>query len=876
MEPTIQEVVGEIRLELLGGLRAIVGSTTITRFRTHRSAVLVAYIALHPSRLHSREELGEMLWPDEDPERQRSRLRYELSVLRAALAQDPFRADGNATLALAAGVVSDVSRFEAELKEAQRSQTPQERVIPLRQAVALYQGDLLPGYYEEWAVSERERLAEMCFDALTRLIQDLETLEQRDEARAVRRRAASRFPEREWPAPPASPATRPLYVPDPLGNRFFGRDAEIERLHQWLDNRARLITITGMGGMGKTRLMMEAARERDSLLISLSEASKAEQLYEALASALKVTLQSANAPRVAVLRALQARPGLLLLLDNLEQILPAVAPLLQEILQTCPNICCIATSRRPLRLSEERILPLDSLSVAPATALLLDRARQTRPDFARNPRGEALAGEIAALVEGLPLAIELAAARAITLGPAQMRDQLKAHAQLNFLKRIRPGIEARHRGLDTVLEWSVNLLTPEHRRTLGMISVFHNGFSLEAAEAICGEKPSALDALDDLQLNSLLGVSFDEEEEARYELRGVVREYAAELLTPKERDTARDKHHQFFLKTAQSIAARLASPDWSAGRLLLQRESENLRFAQRYAIEKKRRDTLPLFFDALASAWLESGRRDDSFQLIEALEPLLEGEPPSPRLARLLGVQAADARRRGEPERAWRYWQRRLEVARSLGADSDIANTLFELVGQAIDQKDFTNARAYLQECEKMYAEKEKGSVALTFLILQARLASGEGDAATALRFADEARMLLSTHAAPSGETIFALFYLPQIYRAMESGERTEASLREGIVAARTHDYVFMLGVLSLELARLRRKQGRYQEAGNAYRVAADIHSELESRLKTESAAEMERFRVETPALSAAEVETVLSAVPWRTRAETLLVENRG
>lgn len=859
-----------MRLELLGGLRAVEGENIVSKFRTHRSGMLLAYVALHPKQDHSRDALGELLWPDENSDKQRTRLRYELSVLRAVLGRDPFRADGNATLTLAPDVSCDVSDFKAEQLEAIRAGTPEKRLPHLRKAVALCRGDLLPGVYESWATEEQERFREAHCDVLTRLILDLEALGQYEEARAIRRDAAARFPENPLPPPPATVA--PGYLGTPVKTPFFGRKAEIQFVREWLQRpgAARILTLTGMGGIGKTRLMAEAARDAEAIFVPLAEATRANQLWGAIAAALNLSLTAGVSPRMAIFRAMRERGKTVLLLDNLEQLFPDIAPLIQEMLDVCPAVRCLASSRRPLRIAAEREFPMDSLPDDAATALFLERARRARPDFASTERGRMLAREIAHLLEGVPLSLELAAARATVLGPAQIREAL--NEKLTFLVQIRHGTDKRHNSLRAALEWSVALLAPERRRTLGQIAVFRDGFTLPAAQIVCGNDPPALDALEDLILHSLLGVAFDANEESRYVLRGVIRDYAEELSTPDERAEAQENHHRFFAQIAQRLHERIRAQDEATGLRLLHTERENLRAAQFFAIEHERSDTLPVFFDGLAAFWLHIGNREDSLRLMDAVEPILQSGPPSARLTQLYGVRGADARRRGDLEVAWRCWQDRLALARALRNVAEEAAALIELVAQAIDQRDFTAARELLAECRESIKREGGPDRRMTLLILEARLALGEGDAARALELADAARTLREAGHA-GGDRLYALHYLPLIYCGAEGGERAEASLREGIAAARSMNTPFSLGVLALELARLREKQGRRQEAGDAYRVAAGIHAELESRLQNESRDELARFRAGAPALHDVAGDNIgdeTALAGWRTLAESL------
>ncbi|WP_395138130.1 BTAD domain-containing putative transcriptional regulator, partial [Armatimonas sp.] len=360
-------------IELFGGPRAVCGDVSVSRFRTRRGGLLLAMLAARPERVHSREELGELLWPEEDPQKQNPRLRDELSKLKADLGEDILE-KSNSGVKVRPSITSDVARFDDYLLTAVRASTPEQRLPSLRAAAALYKGDLLPGFYEDWVQTERERLKAGCFTVLTRLALDLETVGHTDEAQLLRRELASRFPEQALPpAPTMAPPGYPLGAGAGGGvfleglDGYYGREADVLALREWASKPPkgeRVLTLTGPGGMGKTRLTKQALP--NALFVPLAEVSDAKSgFFEAIHAALALPKGDAP-PREQIVYALRQQEAPLLVLDNFEQILTHGARLVEGLLKDIPALRCVITSRRRLGIRGETERVLEPLPHAPS------------------------------------------------------------------------------------------------------------------------------------------------------------------------------------------------------------------------------------------------------------------------------------------------------------------------------------------------------------------------------------------------------------------------------------------------------------------------------------------------------------------------------
>jgi predicted ATPase/class 3 adenylate cyclase len=377
---------------------------------------------------------------------------------------------------------------------------------------------------------------------------------------------------------------------------FLGRDGDLVEVRKLL-RETRLLTLTGVGGVGKTRLAVQAAADaaasyKDGVwLIELAGVADPAAIAHAVASVLGIAQQQGKTIEDSISAALGGRQ-ILIVLDNCEHLIEASAGLADLLLTHCKDVRLLATSREALMVDGEQIWPVPSLSFrdgaqSPAVALFIDRARAVAPDFDTASDVEATA-EICRRLDGIPLAIELAAARVRAMSPAQIRDRLNERFRL-LTGGARRALE-RHQTLRHAVQWSYDLLTPAERTVLARASVFYGGFSLEAAESICaGGEIAAIDILD--ICDSLVRKSLVNVERSgagiRYGLLETIRQFAEEqLVAMSEGESVRARHARYFAADAEAKFKLWLSKDQLMAYEWLDREIDNLRAAFRWATDR--------------------------------------------------------------------------------------------------------------------------------------------------------------------------------------------------------------------------------------------------------------------------------------------------
>src|SRR5579871_164283 len=762
---------------------------TITRFRTKKAAELLAYLACYRHRQHAREALIEMLWPEETLEAARNRLSVELNSLRRQLeppgvpAGAILRADRTSVQLNPDAYTTDVAEFEAALQTAGQEEKDTAQAVLLIAAIELYRGELLPGYYGEWVLTERERLSDAYFNALRQLTGCLARLREFERALDYARRAVQADPLREAsyrdlmrlycvvgrpaaalelygdlerilqetlgaapsvatqelvaqmlplssntregvqiasgkissPPTPSPDATASLPVPWESGEarlpvcagslpmqftRFFGREAELASLEALLaDAQVRLITLSGPGGSGKTRLSIETGRRLKELFpggvwfVPLADLFDPRLVIQAIRDGMRLPREGNLDALEQVVEALSVQPALLIL-DNFEQVAAGGAPVVRTLLSRIESLKCLVSSRRTLQLSGEREFPVPPLPVprntdspehllhTPSVQLLVDRAQAVRPDFqvtAGNARDVAL---LCADLEGLPLAIELAAARAKALTPAQIRERLSERFELLATRRMDKG--SRHRSLWAAIDWSYHLLPPTLQQFFARLSIFRGGWSLEAAEAVC-EEPLALDYLAQLQGHSLVSAE-ESAPQLHFRMLESLREYAQEQLDEKERQELARRHRDYFLYLAEEAKRALLGPEQIRWLDRLEREHDNLRatlsWCQASADEAETTTRTDLGLQLAGALWrfwwlhgyLSEGR--------DHLRNLLERkgmDSSTPELATALGAAGHLAHCQGDYDQAKSLFEQALDMQRALGQRSGEAEMLFHL-----------------------------------------------------------------------------------------------------------------------------------------------------------------------------------------------------
>jgi predicted ATPase/class 3 adenylate cyclase len=557
---------------------------------------------------------------------------------------------------------------------------------------------------------------------------------------------ASDFP------PLRSLESRPNNLPVPP-TTFVSRDRELKEIRELL-REARLLSLTGPGGTGKTRLGLQAAGdalfdfEDGVFVVLLAPVTDPDLVASTIAETLGVREQGLKPISDSLLEYLEDKE-MLLLLDNFEQVLGA-AGFVGELLSGVPNLKLLVTSRAALRISGEqeypvpamtlpdpaRLPPLDALPEYEAVALFLQRARSVKPSFDLSADNAAAIAEICWRLDGLPLAIELAAARVRLFGPKEMLRRLDS--TLTLLTGGARDLPARQRTLRDAIGWSYELLDEPLRAFFRRLSGFAGGWSFEAADAVAN--PGAdlgvdtLDALDRLIENSLVRISEPTPDRTRFRMLQTIREFGLELAEAHgDLDALMQRSVTFFLALAEQEAPRLTADPASSH--VLELDHDNLRGALRWSIDRGQTETALRLGAALWRFWmlrshLAEGRR----WLTDALELTSEDGPTAARAKALMALGSIT------------YWQNdfsatgehyagALELFRSLGDRTGVAEGLYNLGFVHLIKRDPASARRRYEESRALAREMgdDRGMANTTWGLAMAALQERDLDSARRL-----------------------------------------------------------------------------------------------------------------------------------------------
>jgi predicted ATPase/class 3 adenylate cyclase len=455
-----------------------------------------------------------------------------------------------------------------------------------------------------------------------------------------------------------------------LHHRLVGRRAEREEIeHLLARDDVRLVTLTGPGGAGKSRLALEVAAARADTqpvwLVGLASISDPALVPAAIARALGVRESAQRSLVEDVATALEGRRALLVL-DNLEH-LPTAAATLARLLDLSADTTILATSRASLRLSSERVCRVAPLRVDDAATLFteLAEARGIRlPDDSND-----VVRAICRRLDGLPLAIELVVARLALLPPAALLRALDSG--LTLAAEGPADLPERQRTLRATIDWSYGLLSADQRDLHARLAVFAGGCTIADAEAVCGDGRDLVSDLTELVESSLLRVDTDEADEPRISMLETVREYAVEWLAAADRlDEARARHTEHFLLLARAAEDGLSGPDQAEWLDRLEREHDNLRVALQHALEAGRVDEALRAVAALGRFWRAHGHVGEARAWLRA--GLASTAPVSDETrARALWTSARQAMAQGRPDAAVPALDEALALFRSLGERRD-------------------------------------------------------------------------------------------------------------------------------------------------------------------------------------------------------------
>jgi predicted ATPase/DNA-binding SARP family transcriptional activator/DNA-binding CsgD family transcriptional regulator len=798
-----------VRVWLLGGFRVSVGSRTIQQneWRLKKAASLVKLLALAPGHRLHREQAMDLLWPDSSTRAASNNLRQVLYGARRILdpASDSHKSylsvqDEQLTLCPETQLWVDVDAFEEAAKTARRARDP----AVYRAAIDLYAGDLLPeDRYEEWVENRREELRQLylalliglaglyeerdehglAIEALRRATAKEPTLEEAHAA-LMRLHALSGRPEqalaqyerlrdtlvrglgtqpgatarrlrdeiatgRFSPTLPAGPVQEEPSDPrrhnlPAQRTSFVGREREMVEVKRLL-SMTRLLTLTGTGGSGKTRLALEVARSLvgaylDGVwLVELAPLSEGDLLTQEVAGTLEVQEQPGQ-PLTNTLLDTLGDKELLLVVDNCEHLVEATAQLMDTLLDSCPRLRVLATSREPLDISGEVNRPVPTLSLPGTTdggsdgrpneeftleslmryeavRLFVDRARLRLPDFEVTQENAGAVARVCRKLEGIPLAIELATARMGALAVEQVAQRLEV--SLDVLKGASRSAEPRQQTLRATLDWSYNLLSEVERGMFRRLSVFAGGWTLEAAEAVCLgdgiEQEDILDLLGGLVDKSLVVAGEATGGSVRYRMLEPIRQYAREKLEESgEADEVQGWHAAFFFAVAEEAKPELFGPQQNLWVERLEREHDNLREALSWVLEREEAELGHRFGGALWRFWHTGGHLSEGIAWLERV--LAGGELVSaPARVKALEGMGWLVQLQGDTERAVAAYEEMLKLSRELDDKGNVATALNSLGTLAVARGDNERARVLLEENLQVLRQlEEEGNAATT------------------------------------------------------------------------------------------------------------------------------------------------------------------
>jgi predicted ATPase/DNA-binding SARP family transcriptional activator/DNA-binding CsgD family transcriptional regulator len=758
-------------------------------WRHRKAAALVKLLALASGHRLHRERVIEALWPKLGRRAASNNLRGILHVARKTLDPDPNATarylslqEEHIALCSEGNLWVDVERFEEVAQYAHRSREPG----AYEAAIGLYAGELLSeDRYEEWAEGRRRQLHDtylslllglasaheergnygLAIDALRKVIGEepaneeahvglmrlyahsgrkAEALRQHELLReslsrelGVEPSASTRSLREEIAAgrfspdvalhshPPARGEAEPGRSSLPIPRTsFVDRERELTEVKHALAT-SRLLTLTGTGGCGKTRLALKAATDLAGIypdgvwLVELAGLSQPELVPQTVAGALGLREQPGQSLVETVAAGLREQRALLVI-DNCEHLVDAAARLIDYLIDSCPRLEVLATSREllgvqgeasfsvpPLPVPTELRTDLGELARNASVQLFVERACQRLPSFSPT-RGNARAvAEVCRRLEGIPLAIELAAARMGTLATEQVAERLEG--SLGLLSMGPRTASPRQRTMRAAIGWSHELLSEEEKALFGQLSVFAGGFTLEAVEAVCPGgiivEGEVLDLLSGLVDKSLVVTGTTGEGWVRYRLLQPVRQYAQERLEESgEAEAISHRHAAFFLALAERAESQLKGSGQVEWLVRLEEDNDNLRVAIAWLVEEGEVEAAVQFAWALWIFWLMHGHQDEGRRWIEAA--LAKGENLSAHArAKALWVQASTYYGLASPEQLERICEEAAALFRQVGDKAGLAYTLAGKASTMMQRGDAQRAIALFEEATPLARE---------------------------------------------------------------------------------------------------------------------------------------------------------------------------
>ena len=890
-----------IAIHLFGGFQVARDGVPISYFRGDKVRALLAYLATEAGRPHARDSVAALLWPDQPNELALRNLSQALVRLRRAIGASSTLIDATRhTIAwVGASAYADVSEF-AQLA---RSADPED----LTRAAALYRGEFLSGFslpdseaFEEWLLLTREQLAQQAVAVLSTLAEQHLAARRFVAAAESARRQLALDPWREtahrqlmWALALAGDqaaalaaytrcrkvlqedlgiapdmetralyerirsgldASEPYHATSPQHNLpmhltpFVGREDDIATLTGILGRPdLHLLTLLGIGGMGKTRLAVELARTSldryaDGIFfIALAPLSSADAIPAAIAHALGMAAQ-ANDLRAAVLHVLRDK-HMLLVLDNFEH-LPEGAGLVAEIIQAAPRVQIIATSRARLLVYGEYVHQVEGLAYSQvadsaAVRLFVQSARRTQSSFRLHDANLPAVLRICRLVQGMPLGLELAAAWSAMLSPQDIAAEIERNR--GFLEADWPGVPARQRSLRAVFMWSWGLLSEADRRVLRHLAVFRGSFSREAAEAVAG---ATLRTLTSLMHKSLLRrVESRSTSAAAYEIHELLRQFAAEqLAAAEEYGAVMARHSHYYLQFLAARERRIARDEPREAIAELEDEIDNIRQAWAWAADHAQADDLYLAAFCFAQFYRMAGASEEWARVFGlAAERLAAHLASAPSPEALQSLQRALSTvwtfrgsaliLQGKNDQARLLAEQAIELARACGnAEAEAHGSLVK--GQALRrQGQSAQARALFEQAAALALRAQPASGARESQVETALIAYNwlcsialtEDDYAAARGYVDEGLRMCQ----PLKKRLSEMIFRTDLMDIAQARGEYAVARHHGEAAlhlARTLGYLRGENHLKLAIAEVARLQGEYGYAQELIDQALTAH----------------------------------------------------
>ncbi|HYM71096.1 MAG TPA: tetratricopeptide repeat protein [bacterium] len=649
-------------------------------------------------------------------------------------------------------------------------------------------------------------------------------------------------------------------------NSFVGRARELAEVKRLLSTAA-LLTLTGSGGCGKTRLALQLARDvledhpHGVWLVELAALTDPELVPQTVARALGVREDSGR-PLIDTLVDHLRTKRLLLILDNCEHLIAACAVVAEQLLRACRSLTILATSREPLRISGEIVWRVPSLSFPEhqplpssdtlteyeAIRLFVERATAVHPAFALTPQNAAPVATICRRLDGIPLAIELAAARTQVLSVEQI------DARLNDRFRLLGGASRttlpRHQTLQGAMDWSYALLSAGERVMLRRLAVFAGGWTVEAAQAVCtddGGPGDALDLLTGLVLKSLVVVG-EQAGQARYRFLDTVRQYACErLLESGEGDVLRSRHLGWSAQLAETAEPELIGAGQVEWLNRLDTEHDNVRAALEWSLESGAIETGLRLASAARRFWYSRDYLAEGRRWLDALLEKSGGVAPA-RHAKALKTVGQLAFWQADYAYCRRVYEESLAIWRQVGNTQEVATLLGELAALAFGQGDFRTARALYQE--SLVIRREMGDTWAIALSLHnlGRVVYREGDLTAARALMEEGLAL---------------------WRGVGDKQNIAGALTNlGFVAFSRGDYVAARSLfdegLTMQEELGDKRRIAYSLMGFAFLAAAQGHPERAARLFGAEEALREAIGAPLPRVDRSDYERIVAAARSR------------